>query len=183
MAAFASSPRISRIGGSATRGTTTGEPSHGGRLEDTILRLLKRGRRPLSALALTARIGREGRVVPASMVFRAIRKLIARGSIRKVHVARAYAIGGEAAGISLVCGKCARLSEVPGGDVLRELERIASARGLSVSRYVVEILGTCSACQGQGAAGLAIGRLAAADGSTVMPPAAAAPARDKALPG
>jgi Fur family zinc uptake transcriptional regulator len=127
------------------------EPNRGERLEDAILRLMKRGRRPLSALALTARIAREGRVVPASMVFRAIRKLIARGSIRKVHVARAYAIGGEAAGISLVCGKCARLSEVPGGDVLRALERIASAGGFSASRYVIEVLGTCSACKGQGA--------------------------------
>jgi len=88
----------------------------------------------------------EGYLVSPSLVFRAIRRLVDQGSIRKVLVAGGYALVREDRAITLFCGQCGGLYDIPCVEAFDALDHAAAANGLAASRYIVEIEGRCSRC-------------------------------------
>ncbi len=114
-------------------------------LQDHVLRLLQdHDPRPLTGLGLAAMLRAEGHAAPASLVFRAIRRLIDRGLVRKIHVASAYAPVGDSCAIILWCRACGEVTEIESADGFARLRRAAA--GLADARYIVELAGRCSRC-------------------------------------
>lgn len=120
-----------------------------GYLRETVLRVLENAGRPVSALEIREMVLREGFTVPPSLVFRAVRQLVVRGAIRKIHLARGYCPGDGQAAIALVCGQCGRVTEIACDEIFQALDRVAGAEGFAASRHVVEVPGVCRDCSGQ----------------------------------
>jgi len=119
-----------------------------GHVREAILRLLQDAPRPLGALELEKLLHQQGETVPPNTVFRALRELIDRGTIRKVMVARGYAVGSGAERISLFCRECREVTEAAGANIFDALDDLAAASGFSVARHIVEVAGMCAACAG-----------------------------------
>ncbi len=109
-----------------------------GHVREAVLRLLQDAPRPLGALEIEKLLFEEGETVPPNTVFRALRELIDRGMIRKVMVARGYALGSGAQRISLFCRACGESDRGCGRHHVRRtrrpgrclrLHRIAPHRG------------------------------------------------------
>lgn len=119
-----------------------------GHVRDAVLRLLQNAARPLGALEIEKLLFGEGEIVPPNTVFRALRELIDRGMIRKVMVARSYALGSGAQKISLFCRACGNVTEVAGDHLFDALDDLAAASGFIVSRHIVEVASLCDRCAG-----------------------------------
>lgn len=121
-----------------------------GDLRETVLRVVADADRPLSVLELRERLRGDGPAVAASLAFRAVRKLVDRGEIHKIWVARGYVLGGGDAGISLFCRRCGKATWLARGEIAVALDRIAGARGFAISRHIVEVSGICHECASPG---------------------------------
>lgn len=119
-----------------------------GFLHQRVLRLLEAGYpHPLTGLQLAELLLREdGDVVPASQVYRALKRLIDEGAARKVLVAGGYVPAGREAAILLWCRGCGRVEAVPSPALFRELEAAGDAAGLADPHCLVEVPGLCSNC-------------------------------------
>lgn len=117
-----------------------------GTLQDNVLRLLREEARPLSGTELTELLAQGGYVVPSSLVFRAIRRLLDTNAIRKVHLARGYVIREPASRISLCCSRCGAWDAIAHDLSFARLDKIAGQLGFTVSGRVIEVAGICGRC-------------------------------------
>ncbi|NYT42552.1 transcriptional repressor [Sphingomonas sp. R-74633] len=116
-----------------------------GFLHDRVLRLLKAQHpHPLTGLQLAELLQAEGDVVPVSQVYRALRRLIDEGAIRKILVAGGYAPVWRESVVLLWCRVCGEVREVPCPEVFQRLEAIAG--GLKAPHCLIEVPGVCAAC-------------------------------------
>lgn len=112
--------------------------------------LLAHEKRPLGGLALVDLLQAEGEFVPSSLVFRALRDLIGRGAIRKLHLAGGYVPAGEAWAIDLLCTQCGMIATVRDEKPFLAIARAAEAAGFRVRLPVVEVVGVCRRCRNSG---------------------------------
>lgn len=98
---------------------------------------------------ITEKMRREGISAPPSLVFRALRGLLDRGDIRKVHVARGYVRARYGLAATLFCSQCGKVCEVACPEPIKALEEAARLRGFVVSRYILEVCGICCVCAGR----------------------------------
>lgn len=117
-----------------------------GTLQDNVLRLLRGEARPLSGTKLTELLRKEGYVVPSSLVFRAIRRLLDNKAIRKIQLAGGYVIRGPAPRISLCCSRCGAWEEIAHDLSFAGLDAAAEELGFTVFDHIVEAVGTCGRC-------------------------------------
>jgi Fur family zinc uptake transcriptional regulator len=121
-----------------------------GFLHQRVLRLLEAGYpHPLTGLQLVELLHAEGDGVPASQVYRALRRLIDEGAARKVLVAGGYVPVGPAPVALLWCRGCDTVEAVPCPELFGRLEAGAGAAGLAAMRFVVEVPGLCAVCARQ----------------------------------
>ncbi len=125
-----------------------------------ILRLLQAGHSPLTGVQLTEALAAEGHAVQLSAVFRALSALTARGKIRKIVLASAYAPVGKGFAIPLLCRECGAVQEVDGSPIRDALVRRSGAAGFVASHCIVEVPGTCPRCQAEPPGGRASTRKA-----------------------
>lgn len=104
----------------------------------------------LSATELQERVRQRGIEATPSLVFRAMRGLLADGKIRKVLTARGYIAGCGNRAIALFCPGCGKVVEVPCDPVFEALDRIAAGHGFTVSQPMVEVAGRCRECSRRG---------------------------------
>ena len=112
------------------------------------MRILRDQTRPLSGLQLTAMLRDEEYPASPSLVFRAIRRLIDRGAIRKILVAGGYAPIREDFAIRLFCSRCGKLREIPCTETFDALDHVAATLGFGVLDHIVEVEGLCGRCAG-----------------------------------
>lgn len=113
-----------------------------------ILEQLLKGKRPLSAEALHARVKDADLVT----IYRTLEQLHTKGIVRDIRfkdgVARYEFAHGSHHHHHLVCTKCGQIDELPECDV-RSLEKTAlaaSKRFKSVEEHALEFFGTCVTC-------------------------------------
>lgn len=118
-----------------------------GFLHHRVLRLLKAGQPyPLTGLQLVERLQAEGDTVSVSQVYRALRRLVEDGAIRKILVAGGYAPVWQEPAILLWCRTCGALREIPCPAAFARLHRIAETAGMTDTRCRIEVPGTCADC-------------------------------------
>ena len=138
---------MSPIGGFAIAGIDMAEPRRRpGLLRETVLRMLIDAGRPLSGTQLRELVREHGLSVQQSLIFRAIRQLIDRGTIRKIWAAGGYAPDGGGPTITLVCRQCGRVVEIAHDETFVALGQMAAVEGFAISRPIVEVSGICAAC-------------------------------------
>jgi len=115
-------------------------------LQEALLQILQGQRRPLSGPQMAEKLREQGNAVPLSMIFRAIRRLIDRGAVRKILVAGGYALVSEKLVAVLWCRECGELTELRCAEAFEELGSLAAAVGLTDLRYFVEFAGLCARC-------------------------------------
>jgi Fe2+ or Zn2+ uptake regulation protein len=118
-----------------------------GTLQDNVLRLLRDEARPLSGTELTELLGKGSYVVPSSLVFRAIRRLLDRNAIKKIQLASGYVIRGPASRVSLCCSRCGAWDEITDDLSFAGLDAAAQELGFTVSNRIIEAAGTCGRCR------------------------------------
>lgn len=136
------------------RGIDTAEPPRrrrSGHLGETILRMLRRSRTPLTGIEIAERMRIGDPRVSNSQVFRTLQQLRRDGAIRKIEHLNCYAAGGETRYVSLVCRACGALRTVEAAGFFEAIDAAARLRGFRPNRYVVEVPGTCRACGGSDA--------------------------------
>jgi Fe2+ or Zn2+ uptake regulation protein len=115
-------------------------------LQEIILQLLEERERPIRALELREMVERRGKAIPPSLVFRAIARLIERGRIRKVLLARGYVAGSGDGVIMLICRGCGTVRAIANAEIVGALDRLAANEGLSAARRHIECAGLCPDC-------------------------------------
>lgn len=142
---------MSPIGDDGMAGTAMAERQRARRfLHERVLALLEAGYpHPLSGLQLAERLLAEGDPVPASQVYRALKRLIDEGRARKVLVAGGYVPVRLASAILLWCRGCGAVEALASPELFAHLKDHAHAARLTVSDCVVEVPGRCAACSGR----------------------------------
>jgi Fur family zinc uptake transcriptional regulator len=119
----------------------------GGFLHQRVLRLLKAAHpHPRTGLQLAELLQREGDQVSVSQVYRALRRLIGEGEIRKVLVAGGYAPVWHEPAMLFWCRGCETLQAMPCPEAFRRLDTVAAAAGFAAARAVIEVPGLCAHC-------------------------------------
>lgn len=91
------------------------------------------------------------RLAPIS-VYRALDTLVAAGVVHRLESRNAFfachaAHAANRRQIVLVCETCSAVAEVPGASVFDDIAKAASSVGFRMSHALVEVSGTCVACQ------------------------------------
>lgn len=102
--------------------------------------------RPERAAAIMDKLHRAGLPVQSSLFFRDLAKLVARGTVIRVNIARGYMLAPVERRILLFCRECGQVSTIGLDPVFDEIADLAQAHRFRVSRSVVEVAGVCSIC-------------------------------------
>lgn len=102
---------------------------------------------PLSAKHVIERLSDQHKV-RASVVYRALRRLLDENRILRVETLASYTILPLAPALLLVCSSCGMVHSVPAGALHRAIGRRADERGFRVSRIVAEAAALCPDCRG-----------------------------------
>ena len=119
-----------------------------GSLKDLVLEVLRTGPRPMTGLEVFDRLHEQGVSRFLSQTYRALSELRLGGAVRRVEVANKFAIGAENILMNLVCEACGVIECAPAAQAIQSLAQHAEARDFKPGRYVVEVVGRCSACAG-----------------------------------
>ena len=114
-----------------------------------VLELLLKAGQPVKAYDLIAAYGTEGEPAKPPTVYRALDFLSKQGFAHRIESLNAYiACGGDDEGHAaafLICDCCGRTSEIaPAG--ASEIEKLAQARGFTLTGLTVEAHGRCEDC-------------------------------------
>lgn len=147
--------------GTITAGAASGPPAPAGRagLRSTrqraaVLESLRECDGFVSAQDLHARLAAEGHRVGLSTVYRTLQALASVAEIDAIATTegearyRACAESLVGAHHHLVCRRCGRTVEVHNASVARWVARVAQDNGFRQARHTLDIIGTCSRCDG-----------------------------------
>ena len=116
-----------------------------------VLRAIVSARAPVTAYGLLERLRPEGFRAPPT-VYRALRRLLARGLVHRLETGNAYVAcrhpGHEERASFLICEDCGAVSERLDERLGRMVEAVAGRRGFRVTGWTVELLGRCKECRG-----------------------------------
>jgi len=122
-------------------------------VDDLVARAIRSAPDGLTAYGLMARLEKRQQPIAPTQTYRALRRLIERGVVRRIESLNAYV--GTAPGmghdaVSLFCRSCRRSLPVEAAGPVALLPTAAAEHGFRSVRIIVEIAGTCPDCSGQG---------------------------------
>lgn len=112
----------------------------------TILSILERADRPLTAYAIQAQAADAGVPLYPTQIYRTVRRLVAEKRLTRIETANAYIIRDAAADMTAVCSGCGRAFPLRIGRRLEELSDAVKTSGFVASSIVVEAIGRCRQC-------------------------------------
>jgi Fur family zinc uptake transcriptional regulator len=121
-----------------------------GELDELLVALLEREERPLTGQMLTEMLRAQGEIVAASLVFRALRKLVERGTLHKLLTGRGYVPTRAPEAIYLHCTGCGAVGRIVHEATFLKIAEAAERSGFRVTRPIVEVAGRCEHCSGPG---------------------------------
>lgn len=120
--------------------------------EELVLGLLASSRRAWSAYEIAGQLSAgRSRIAPAQ-VYRALARLCDLGQVRRIESLNAYAYGGGAGLLSLLCHQCKGCDTVEAEELTARIQASAREVGFEAERLVLEIWGLCARCGKQAAA-------------------------------
>ena len=117
-----------------------------GELDKSLVASLEREGRPLTGLMLTEMLREQGEVVAVSLVFRALRKLVERGTLHKLLLSRGYMPTRSPNEIYLHCTTCGAVGRIANEESFLKIEDAAERSRFRVTRPIVEVVGRCAHC-------------------------------------
>jgi Fur family zinc uptake transcriptional regulator len=117
-----------------------------GELDESLVAFLEREGRPLTGLMLTEMLREQGEVVAVSLVFRALRKLVERGTLHKLLLSRGYVPTRSLNEIYLHCASCGTVGRIVSEESFLRIEDAAERSSFRVTRPIVEVMGRCAHC-------------------------------------
>lgn len=117
-----------------------------GELDELLLALLEREGRPLTGQMLIQMLRDEDEITTASLVFRALRKLVERGILHKLLTGRGYVRARAPREIYLHCTVCGTVGQVVHEASFDRIAQAAERSGFRVMRPIVEVAGRCARC-------------------------------------
>lgn len=116
-----------------------------------VLEILLENHRAMGAYEILERLNSEdlGRQPP--VVYRALDFLVANGFVHKLERLNAFAaccqpeLGHQP--MFLICQDCSQVAEMPIGQLGLQIDQSADILGFQVTSHVIELLGSCAACQ------------------------------------
>lgn len=119
-------------------------------LAATILGIMAKAHRPLTAYDLIDELGARGQAVKPPSVYRVLERLLGDGTLHRIDSLRAFVLCDrpEAAHESafLVCDDCDRAFEIAAAEASRTLAKAAEKVGFAVTDVAHELHGRCSDC-------------------------------------
>jgi Fur family zinc uptake transcriptional regulator len=117
-----------------------------GELDESLVAFLEREGRPLTGLMLAEMLREQGEVVAVSLVFRALRKLVDRGTLHKLLLSRGYVPTRSPNEIYLHCTACGTIGRIANAESFLRIENAAERSSFRVTRPIVEVMGRCAHC-------------------------------------
>lgn len=117
-----------------------------GELDESLVASLEREGRPLTGLMLAGMLREQGEVVAVSLVFRALRKLVERGTLHKLLLSRGYVPTRSPNEIYLHCASCGTVGRIANAESFQKIEDAAERSSFRVTRPIVEVMGRCAHC-------------------------------------
>ncbi|KRC79152.1 hypothetical protein [Sphingomonas sp. Root241] len=117
-----------------------------GELDEFLVALLEREGRPLTGLMLAEILREQGEIVTVSLVFRALRKLVERGTLHKLLLSRGYVPTRSPNEIYLHCTTCGSVGRIANEESFLKIEDVAERCRFRVTRPIVEVVGRCAHC-------------------------------------
>ncbi|MEZ5853418.1 MAG: transcriptional repressor [Hyphomicrobiaceae bacterium] len=99
--------------------------------------------------------GKHGRRLAPISVYRALDSLVDVGLVHRLESRNAFFachrqhVSHDDQRAALVCKHCATVVEVPAGDVVAGLWKLAGKAGFLPGRIMIEVTGTCERCRGE----------------------------------
>lgn len=125
-------------------------------LRRLVLEEVASSHKAVGAYDLLERLSVKGgrRLAPIS-VYRALDTLVGAGVVHRLESRNAFFAchsthAANRRQIVLACEKCGSVAELPGGDVFDGIEAAARGVGFRMAQALVEVSGTCTACQSSG---------------------------------
>jgi len=116
-----------------------------------VLELVWENHGPVKAYDILASLQKEQRRSAPPTVYRALDFLLEEGLVHKIESLNAYVGCGEPghsdSGQFLICRECGEVAEMDDPDLVRLLAKKARRLGFEITKKVIEVKGTCSACR------------------------------------
>jgi Fur family zinc uptake transcriptional regulator len=119
-------------------------------LDGLVLAAVAGAARPVSAYEVVSFLAEQGHHVAAPQAYRTLERLIASGQVVRIETLSAYRIcdpGSASGGPFVFCRRCRAATQVDCERFTDRLRALSRSTGFRPSRIVVEIAGTCPACQ------------------------------------
>lgn len=117
---------------------------------EALLHILSEANCPLSSDDLRQQLGRRGRIVNRTTVYRELSFLLEKGYVREISLGerkKRYELTSEGHHHHLVCVRCERVEDIPLENELRHTEdSIHRDRGFHVQSHSLEFFGLCARC-------------------------------------
>ena len=117
-----------------------------GELDELLVAFLEREGRPLTGLMLVEMLQDQGEIVAASLVFRALRKLVERGTLHRLLTGRGYVPTGAPKEIYLYCTACGTVGRIAHEASFHKIAEAAERSRFRMTRPIVEVAGRCARC-------------------------------------
>lgn len=119
-----------------------------------VLEILLEAHRALGAYEILERLRADGQSAQPPVAYRALGFLVDNGLAHRIERLNAFVAcltpGADHDAAFLICRRCDRVAETPRDEGVGQLGAAAADAGFAIERTVVEALGLCPACQGQG---------------------------------
>jgi len=118
--------------------------------DQTVLKLLSRSAKPLTAYAILAELHSAGFRSPPT-VYRALESLLKKGFIHRIESLNAYTVCNHAEDQHhlspfAICNSCGTVAEIDNAAIARAMKKIAGEFLAQLEKRVLEFSGICHAC-------------------------------------
>lgn len=120
-------------------------------LRKEVLRVMHAHGGPRSAYDILDALRRDDPKMAPTTVYRALAALLVQGQIHRLESLNAYmpcqSAGHADAAILSICDDCGTVAENVAPEVMENLSALLGQTGFSAQRHVIEVHGTCGACE------------------------------------
>ena len=119
-------------------------------LQTEVLKIMRRRSEPLSAYDILDEMRKSDAKLAPTTIYRTLAALTERKRIHRLESLNAFVLcqceAHDHASILSICDDCGSVEESVAPDVLENLSSILDKTGFSAQRHVIEVHGTCGAC-------------------------------------
>ncbi len=121
---------------------------------ERVLEILLESHKALGAYDILERLRSEGRSSQPPVVYRALEFLVENGFVHRLERLNAFTACSASPAphepMFLICQNCRKVAEAPVSSLIPEISNQARALGFDVRARMVEVIGLCPGCQGDG---------------------------------